>query len=67
MFVFIPPIVDTFGGWHKDSLEVISKLRRYVSSQQWQRVAVLLVRDHVNIFDLLTPFLPQAVDVDNVF
>ena len=60
MFVFIPPIVDTFGGWHKDSLEVISKLGRYVSSQQWQRVAVLLVQDHVNIFDLLTPSFPQA-------
>ena len=24
--VFIPLVVDRFGGWHKDSLEVITKL-----------------------------------------
>ena len=23
--VFIPLVVDTFGGWHKDSLEVITR------------------------------------------
>ena len=53
--MFIPLIVDTFGGWHKDSLEVVSKLGRQVSRQTGeeeemivrqlrQRVAILLVR-----------------------
>ena len=76
---FIPLIVDTFGGWHKESLEVVSKLGRQVSRQTGkeeeeivrqlrQRVAILLVRDNVNVFDSRTPSLPQAVidaDVDN--
>ena len=53
---FIPLIVDTFGGWHKESLEVVSKLGRQVSRQTGkeeeeivrqlrQRVAILLVRN----------------------
>ena len=77
--VFIPLIVDTFGGWHKDSLEMVSKLGRQVSRQTGkeeeeivrqlrQRVAILLVRDNVNMFDSRTPSFPQAVidaDVDN--
>ena len=61
--VFIPLVVDTFGGWHKDSLEVITKLGRQVSRQTGreedeivrqlrQRVAILLVRDNVNMFDI---------------
>lgn len=76
---FIPLIVDTFGGWHKESLEVVSKLGRQVSRQTGkeeeeivrqlrQRVAILLVRDNVNMFDSRTPSFPQAVidaDVDN--
>ena len=76
--VFFPVVVDTFGGWHKDSLEVITKLGRQVSRQTGkeeeeivrqlqQRVAVLLVRDNVNMFDSRTPTYPQAVvdaDVD---
>ena len=76
--VFIPLVVDTFGGWHKDSLEVITKLGRQVSRQTGkeedeivrqlrQRVAILLVRDNVNMFDSRTPSYPQAVidaDVD---
>ena len=33
---FIPLIVDTFGGWHKESLEVVSKLGRQVSRQTWK-------------------------------
>ena len=71
-------VVDTFGGWHKDSLEVITKLGRQVSRQTGkeedeivrqlrQRVAILLVRDNVNMFDSRTPSYPQAVidaDVD---
>ena len=36
MFVFILPIVDTFGGWQKDSPEVISKLGRQVGSRSGQ-------------------------------
>ena len=73
-----PLVVDTFGGWHKDSLEVITKLGRQVSRQTGkeedeivrqlrQRVAILLVRDNVNMFDSRTPSYPQAVidaDVD---
>ena len=76
--MFIPLVVDTFGGWHKDSLEVITKLGRQVSRQTGkeedeivrqlrQRVAILLVRDNVNMFDSCTPSYPQAVidaDVD---
>ena len=76
---FIPLIVDTFGGWHKESLEVVSKLGRQVSRQTGkeeeeivrqlrQRVAILLVRDNVNMFDSRTPSFPQAfidADVDN--
>ena len=75
--MFIPLVVDTFGGWHKDSLEVITKLGRQVSRQTGkedeivrqlrQRVAILLVRDNVNMFDSRTPSYPQAVidaDVD---
>ena len=65
-------VVDTFGGWHKDSLEVITKLGRQVSRQTGkeedeivrqlrQRVAILLVRDNVNMFDSRTPSYPQAV------
>ena len=63
---FIPLIVDTFGGWHKESLEVVSKLGRQVSRQTGkeeeeivrqlrQRVAILLVRD--SMFDSRTPSL----------
>ena len=76
--VFFPLVVDTFGGWHKDSLEVITKLGRQVNRQTGkeeeeivrqlrQRVAVLLVRDNVNMFNSRTPTYPQAVvdaDVD---
>ena len=65
--LFIPLIVDTFGGWHKDSLEVVSKLGRQVSRQEEemnvrqlrQRVAILLVRDNVNMFDSRSPSLMQ--------
>ena len=77
--VFIPLFVDTFGGWHKDSLEMVSKLWRQVSRQTGkeeeeivrqlrQRAAILLVRDNVNVFDSRTPSFPQAfidADVDN--
>ena len=70
--VFIPLVVDTFGGWHKDSLEVITKLGRQVSRQTGkeedeivrqlrQRMAILLVRDNVNMFNPRTPSYPQAV------
>ena len=76
--MFIPLVVDTFGSWHKDSLEVITKLGRQVSRQTGkeeeeivrqlrQRVAILLMRDNVNMFDSRTPTYPQAVvdaDVD---
>ena len=76
---FIPLIVDTFGGWHKESLEVVSKLGRQVSRQTGkeeeeivrqlrQRVAILLVGDNVNMFDSRTPSFRQAfidADVDN--
>ena len=62
----------------KDSLEVITKLGRQVSRQTGkeedeivrqlrQRVAMLLVRDNMNMFDSRTPSYPQAVidaDVD---
>ena len=70
--MFFPLVVDTFGGWHKDSLEVITKLGRQVSRQTGkeedeilrqlrQRVVILLVRDNVNMFDSRTPLYPQAV------
>ena len=78
---FIPLIVDTFGGWHKESLEVVSKLGRQVSRQTRkeeeeivrqlrQRVAILgtMVGDNVNMFDSRTPSFRQAfidADVDN--
>ena len=32
--VFIPLVVDRFGGWHKDSLEVITKLGRHAEMQE---------------------------------
>ena len=75
--MFIPLVVDTFGGWHKDSLEVITKLGRQVTRQTGkeeeeivrqlrQRVAVLLVRDNMNMFDSCTPTYHQAVvDADD--
>ena len=70
--VFIPLVVDTFGGWHKDSLEVITKLGRQVSRQTGkeedeivrqlrQRMAILLVKDNDNMFNPRTPLYPQAV------
>ena len=70
--MFIPLVVETFGGWPKDSLEVITKLGRQVSRQTGkeedeivrqlrQRMAILLVRDNVNMFNPRTPSYPQAV------
>ena len=44
----------------KEEEEIVRQLR--------QRVAILLVRDNVNMFDSRTPSFPQAVidaDVDN--
>ena len=32
--VFIPLVVDRFGGWHKDSLEVIPKLGRDTEKEE---------------------------------
>ena len=32
--VFIPLVVDRFGGWHKDSLEVITKLGRHFEKEE---------------------------------
>ena len=32
--VFIPLVVDRFGGWHKDSLEVITKLGRHTEKEE---------------------------------
>ena len=32
--VFIPQVVDRFGGWHKDSLEVINKLGRHTKKEE---------------------------------
>ena len=32
--VFIPLVVDRFGGWHKDSLEVITKLGRHTEMEE---------------------------------
>ena len=32
--VFIPQVVDRFGGWHKDSLEVITKLGRHTEKKE---------------------------------
>ena len=76
--VFVPVIVDTFGGWHRDSLEAITRLGRQVARQTGkeedetvrqlrQRVAILLVRDNVAMFDSRSPSFPQSVidaDVD---
>ena len=76
---FIPIIVDTFGGWHKDSLEALSKLGRQVGRQTGkeeeetvrqlrQRVAILFVRDNVTMFDSRSPSFPHSVidaDVDS--
>ena len=76
---FIPIIVDTFGGWHKDSLEALTKLGRQVGRQTGkeeeetvrqlrQRVAILLVRDNVTMFDSRSPSFPHSVidaDVDS--
>ena len=75
---FVPIIVDTFGGWHKDSLDALNKLGRQVGRQTGkeeeetvrqlrQRVAILLVRDNVTMFDSRSPTFPQSVidaDVD---
>ena len=58
--------------WHKDSLEVITKLGRQVSRQTGkeedeivrqlrQRMAILLVKNNVNMFNPRTPLYPQAV------
>ena len=77
-FVFIPIILDTFGGWHKESLDALKKLGRQVARQTGkeeeetvrqlrQRVAILLVRDNVTMFDSRSPTFPQSVidaDVD---
>ena len=76
--VFVPIIVDTFGGWHKDSLDALTRLGRQVARQTGkeeeetvrqlrQRVAILLVRDNVTMFDSRSPSYPQSVidaDVD---
>ena len=32
--VFIPLVVDRFGGWHKDSLEVVTKLGRHFEKEE---------------------------------
>jgi hypothetical protein len=32
--VFIPLVVDRFGGWHKDSLEVITKLGWHTEKEE---------------------------------
>ena len=75
-FMFIPMIVDTFGGWHKESLDVVTKLGRQVGRQTGkeeedtvrqlrQRVAILLVRDNVSMFDSRSPsFPPSVIDAD---
>ena len=75
-FIFIPMIVDTFGGWHKESLDVVTKLGRQVGRQTGkeeedtvrqlrQRVAILLVRDNVSMFDSRSPsFPPSVIDAD---
>ena len=58
-------LAERFGGWHKDSLEVITKLGRQVSRQTGkeedeivrqlrQRVAILLVRDNVSHLSINT-------------
>ena len=73
---FIPLIVDTFGGWHKESLEVVSKLGRQVSRQTGkeeeeivrqlrQRVAIQLVRDNVNMFDSIC-HLPDEAALEEI-
>ena len=73
---FVPMIVDTYGGWHKDSLEALIKLGRQVARQTGkeeeetvrqlrQRVAILLVRYNVAMFDSRSPSYPQsAIDGD---
>ena len=75
-FIFVPMIVDTYGGWHKESLEVLTKLGRQVARQTGkeeentvrqlrQRVAILLIRDNVAMFDSRSPSYPQsAIDGD---
>ena len=57
---FFPVIVETFGGWHKESELVITKLARQLASQTgaasqdtiqhlYQRLGILLTRANANL------------------
>ena len=79
-FMFIPMILDTFGGWHGAALDFLSKLGRQVARQVGkeeedgvrqlrQRVSVLLTRDNVAMMGSRSPDIPPAcidgdIDID---
>ena len=63
---FTPMAVDTFGGWHPAALQTLSKLGRQLARVAGreedetvchlrQRLAVLLVRDNMNMLLSRTP------------
>jgi hypothetical protein len=68
--------VDTFGAWHPQALQVISRLARQLARATdgecdvvlrhlRQRLGVLLVRDNVAMLGARIPsFAPQEVDGD---
>ena len=73
---FLPMAVDTFGGWHKEGLAILTKLGRQLARAVGklegevvmhlrQRVGVLLVRDNVAMLACRCPtFAPGEVDGD---
>ena len=67
--VFAPLAVDSFGGWHKEALELLSKLGRQLARvvgrgedetvrHLRQRLAVVLVRDNMVMLMSRAPDLP---------
>ena len=74
--VYIPLAIDTFGGWHPQALQVISRLalqlaratdgeRGVVKRHLHQRLAVHFMRDNVAMLGACIPsFTPQEPEGD---
>ena len=69
---FLPMVIETFGGWHKNAAEVISKLARQLASHTWgdrdkvtrhlfQRLGILLGRGNAALILNCIPVHPDAV------
>ena len=69
---FLPVVVETLGGWHKDGVEVISKLARQLASHTggakdevtrhlFQRLGVLLARGNAALILNRVPVYTDAI------